>query len=86
MGIGRARMDKFPKLLTKAEFKNSTILFRARDLNNDELYDEFFDWRESVTGGEPLRLSHLKRLHRRGQYTKEIFKLFSSNGRLNYLE
>jgi hypothetical protein len=75
----------FPKLLTKAIFKNSTLYFHERDLENDEDLVEYMDFKRHYKF-KSLTLAQLKKLHGKGQYVKEIHRLFVQNKRLAYLE
>jgi SAM-dependent methyltransferase len=75
----------FPKLLTKAIFKNSTLYFHERDLENDEDLVEYMDFKTKHKF-KTITLASLKKLHSRGQFVKEIHRLFVQNKRLAYLE
>jgi hypothetical protein len=78
----------FPKLLEKAIFKNSSVCFYRTDLDadpEDKDFVEYIQWK-AFHKIDVLRLSHLKKLHKKGFYVKELHRLFSKNQRLNYLE
>jgi hypothetical protein len=74
---------QFPQLLERAKIKGTQLIFDVESITDEELV-EYMDWKAThkIT---TLRPSTLARLHARGLFESEIFKLFKNNKKIDYL-
>lgn len=75
---------KFPKALELALIKNNKVYFHVDVLESDEAHTELLSWLYELRI-KMLTPSKLRALHARGIHSKEIFKLFQNNKKINYL-
>ncbi len=72
----------FPKALDEAVMRGNKILISA-NVSDDDMV-EYMNWKMALGLGV-LTVAKLRALHRRGHHTKEIFKMFKINKKINYL-